>query len=86
MHRLACLMTILTIGLGGAPAPTGAGKAGSEMSTREPGDLPRQITSSGGVPGQAASTPADPHVRAGVRAFLLETWPQHRFQPCPAQS
>ena len=30
------------------------GKAGPEAVTREPGDLPRQITSSGGVSGQVA--------------------------------
>jgi hypothetical protein len=32
-----------------------AGKAWTDVTTREPGDLPRQITSSGGVPGQVAS-------------------------------
>ena len=30
------------------------GKAWTDVTTREPGDLPRQITSSGGVPGQVA--------------------------------
>ena len=42
------------------------GKAGPEAVTREPGDLPRQITSSGGVPGQVASMP-DLRTRAGLR-------------------
>lgn len=60
----------------------------TEATTREPGDLPRHITSSGGVSGQVAG-PARPlpSFRKGCRVPARAWSPrqnQHRRGPCPS--
>lgn len=59
----------------------------TEVTTREPGDLPRHITSSGGVSGQVAG-PARPPPSSGRAAAPARAWSprqnQHRRGPCPS--